>query len=156
MMSNKRLDALAAAIQSAEFDQPFTITVFDPRVTRLSFPDGVYAPSVFHDEEADVRIGDDGWEALKGFTAQYGYRGAVNHSSEFVGREIARELVRLAEEEAQTFVMVTVEVEASDDEVKDKARELGLDYTTDAGWDAAREAADGEQEAAGWAILHKV
>lgn len=150
-------DVMAANVQAIEFDHPFTITVHAETVWQLTHPDGVYAPSVFHDEETDVRIDDQaGWEALTGFTGQDRYNGAVNHSSEFVGRSIARELVRLAEDEPQTYVLCVVNVEASDDEVKEKARELGLDYTTDAGWDAARDAADEEQEAAGWTILRKV
>lgn len=124
-------DAMAANVQAIEFDHPFTITVHAETVWKLSHPDGVYAPSVFHDEETDVRIDDvAGWEALTGFTGQDRYNGAVNHASEFVGREIARELVRLAEDEPQTYVITSVEVEPDDD--------------------------DPEPEPAGWAILRRV
>lgn len=117
-MSNKMLESLAQQINAVELDSAFTLTVFDAGVARLSFPDGMYAPDVYHSEENDVEIFDDGWEALTGFTGQDGYNGAVNHASEFVGREIARELVRLAEDEPQTYVMVTVEV-ASEVEGRD-------------------------------------
>lgn len=132
MMSDGMLDVLATEIQALDLDSPFTVTVFDENVWRLTFPDGVYAPSVFHDEETDVRIDDvAGWEALTGFTGQQGYNGAVNHASEFVGREIARELVRLAEDGPQTYVMCVVYVFV-DGEMSDTA------------------------DAAGWAILRRV
>lgn len=155
-MSNKMLESLAQQINAVELDSVFTLTVFDAGVARLSFPDGVYAPNVLHSETDDVSIDDPSWEALKGFTGQYGYNGAVNHPSEFVGREIARELARLAEDEPQTFVMVSVEVEASDEEVHEVAAREGFDTATDDGWAQARDMADGEQDAAGWAILRKI
>lgn len=130
MMSSKRLDLLAQAIQDLSFDEAFTITVFDEAVSRLSFPSGVYAPNVDHSDHHDIDIDDPGWEALTGFTGQYGYSGAVMHASEFVGREIARELVRLADDEPQTFVMVVVSAGVLEDGEED--------------------------EPAGWAILRKV
>lgn len=128
----------------------------------------VYAPDVFHDDDADITI--DGvpmrestrWEALTGMTGQHGYRGAVMHSSEFIGSGIAARLAEIAEDEPQTFVVVVVEVHPEDDELTvtaadiDQARlDLG-DTATDAeatalATERVRDMAD--PEPAGWAIL---
>lgn len=129
-MSNEMLDSLGVQINAIEFDSVFTLTVFDKSVARVTFPAGIYAPNVDHSESHDVDIDSDEWEALTGFTQQYSYRGAVNHSSEFIGRGIAGELVRLAEDEPQTFVVVVVSAGVLDEHEED--------------------------EPVGWAILRKV
>jgi hypothetical protein len=124
-----RLEHTAEYIQRLEFE-----TVFDLHPNGLVvFHDGPpHAPSVFHDEKHDVEIGgipgtrNDVWEALTGMTGQYSYNGAVMHSSEFIGSQIARRLQELAVDETQTFTVVTVEVH------------------------------DEPEDPAGWAILHYV
>lgn len=129
-ISNEMLDVLAANVGAVDFDHPFTVTVFDSKVWRLEDAHGVYAPNVDHNDHHDIDIDEPGWEALTGFTGQHGYNGACMHSSEYVSRAIAAELVRLAEDEPQTYVMVVVSAGVVED--------------------------DEEDEPAGWAILRKV
>ena len=57
------------------------------------------------------------WEAVKGYTGQYGYNGPTMHSSEFLGGGMARDVL---ENVGAVYVLVTVECmpnwEATDDE----------------------------------------
>lgn len=128
--SNAMLDVVAANVSALDFDHPFTITVFDEKVWRIDHPEGVYAPNVDHSESHDIDIDEPGWEAFTGFTGQFGYNGACLHASEGVSRRIAEELVRLAVDEPQTYVMVVVSAGVIEDGDSD--------------------------EPAGWAILRKV
>lgn len=99
------MHVLGQQINAIEFDHPFTLT----HAGVIGEADGVYAPeSVVNDPDEDVVIDAAGWEALTGMTGQYCYHGAVMHPSEFIGAQIARRLVELAEDEPQTFVIVTV------------------------------------------------
>lgn len=65
-----------------EFDVPFRIgshQEFDPDLT-------VHGPDTVEiDAATDITVSDPSWEALSGFTGQYGYRGAVMHPSEYLG-----------------------------------------------------------------------
>ncbi|TCC19949.1 hypothetical protein [Kribbella sindirgiensis] len=120
------MHVIGKQINAIEFDHPFTLTS-DGVIGDAA---GVYAPeSVTNDPDEDVLIDADGWEALTGMTGQYCYHGAVMHTSEFIGAQIAAHLIEMAEDEPQTFVIVTV----MDDEPND---------------------AD-EFEAIGWAILRR-
>jgi hypothetical protein len=93
-----------------------------------------YAPCVYHDSATDITIDGDGWRCFTGLTGQYGYHGAVMHSSEFIGSEIAE---LLAEEPLGTlFAVVVVNVLPGDREDHEDHR-------------------DGECEPAGWAIAYK-
>ena len=103
---------LAEQINAIEFDHPFTL---HPDGT-ITDPTGVHAPSVYHDDETDVRIDGSGWRALTGMTGQHGYHGAVMHQSEFIGRGIASYLLELAADGPTTFVVVAVECEMEDDD----------------------------------------
>lgn len=117
---------LGELINAIEFDHVFTISVNTDGVA-IGDWENMYAPEIVeHSAETDVAIMGDGWEALTGFTGQYGYHGAVNHPSEFIGSAIARELVRLSGDEPQAFVVTLV---------------------TDP---------DGDDADGGWAILHYV
>lgn len=154
---NRQLfDVMGSQIQALDFDSVFRVTVHAPTVWQLESPGGVYAPEqVLWADGKVVPESHLGWELLRGFSNSAGMDDGVQHPSEFIGGGIAQELVRLSEDGPQLFVCVMVECEATDDEVKEKAVELGVDYHTDEGWDMAREAADLEQEPVGWAILQK-
>lgn len=124
-MSNQ----LAQLIDAVDFDSVFRVE--GDTVVRV---DSEYAPSVFHDEAEDVYIDGEGWTCLTGHTGQYGYHGAVMHSSEFIGAGIAEDIAERAREAAEdgtrlVFAVVVVEVFPDDD--------------------------DPEPEPAGWAIAYK-
>ncbi len=100
------LQALGELLNSQDFDHPFTLT---PQGEVRDADQGAYAPSVYNSSVNDVDIDGDGWEALTGLTGQYSYNGAVMHSSEFIGSQIAGYMLDLAEGEPQTFAVVMVE-----------------------------------------------
>lgn len=112
---------MTATTLDVEFDHVFTVT-HDGTVTDAP---NVYAPSVWHDDTADIVIDGDGWEALTGYTGQYGYRGAVMHASEKFAGGIARDVL----DEPGTYVLVVVEVLPDED--------------------------DEQPEPAGWAVLRR-
>lgn len=119
------MTTLGERINAIEFDHPFTLRP-DGAITDAP---GVWAPSVYHDDAADIHIDGAGWRALTGMTGQDRYHGAVMHQSEYIGKGIADHLQELANDEPQTFVVVAVECDPSDD--------------------------DPDPEPAGWAILKK-
>lgn len=87
----------------------------------------IYAPQVYVYENCPVDIDGIpvGWEALTGWTGQYGYKGAVMHASEqFAGPMAAHVLGTPG-----VYVLVVVEVLEEDE--------------------------DGESEPAGWAVLRR-
>lgn len=95
-----------------------------------------YAPSVYHDEDTDITIDGAGWSCLTGYTGQYGYHGAVMHSSEHIGACIAEDMAEQADTAAEdgiviVFAIVTVEVLPDEDDE------------------------DAETDLAGWAIAYK-
>ena len=73
----------------AEFDHPFIVT----DAGTVEDAAGVYAPEVFNSEDTDIEIMGNGWEALTGYTGQYGYYGAVMHASEFIGGGLADDIL---------------------------------------------------------------
>ena len=88
--------------QIAEFDCPFTVHS-DGTLTDAK---GVYAPEVYHSETDDIEITSDIWEALTGYTGQYGYNGACMHASEYLGGQLAADILSTP----GTYVLVVVEV----------------------------------------------
>jgi hypothetical protein len=50
--------------------------------------DDIYPPELIDDE-----IMGDGWSLLNGYSGQYGYRGPIMHSSEFIGGGMARDIL---------------------------------------------------------------
>lgn len=108
------LSEMGEWINGLEFGTVFDVT---PAGDVEGHP-GLYAPEVYNSDTDDVEIADmagERWEALTGMTGQYAYNGAVMHSSEFIGDQIARKLMGLAQDETQTFVVTTVE-DIDDDE----------------------------------------
>jgi hypothetical protein len=118
------LDDLARKIDAVDFDRVF---VMDGSVLgfRHVFPDSAHGPeTVEYDPVAGlaidgVALADSEWSALTGFTGQYGYNGPIMHSSEFIGRAIARHMSYLSGDEPVTFVVCVVR---------------GDDAEEDAGW----------------------
>lgn len=52
-------------------------------------PDGLYAPELYEDE-----LSGDGWEFFStGYTGQYGYAGPIMHSSEYIGGQLALDIL---------------------------------------------------------------
>lgn len=104
----------------ADFDRPFTV-LGSGRLINAS-PD-VWIPEVYHSDDYDIEIMGEGWEALTGYTGQYGYRGAVMHASEYLGGGLADDILSTP----GTYVVTVVECLPEDD--------------------------DPEPEPAGWAVL---
>lgn len=97
-------------LNDIEFDHPFRIRE-DGSVEDV-YPE-FYPPSVYHDEESDVRIDGECWEAFStGYTGQFGYRGPVMHASEFIGGRLETDML----ESPGVYVITTVETDAEDDE----------------------------------------
>jgi hypothetical protein len=118
---------LAKTINAMEFDHVFTIHP-DGSITE---PHGIYAPSVYHDDETDIAIEGADWSALRGLTLQDRYYGACMHASEYIGTGIAGVMWQMAidAEEPVTFALVVVECLPEDD--------------------------DEDPEPAGWAIMYR-
>lgn len=113
-MTRAQSDAFGDAVQRVEFDSPFRITdAYD--VERAE--DVAYTPTVEHDDEDDILIdgvpaSDSEWWAISGMTGQYGYNGAVMHSSEYISGGMAEALYRLRDGDSRmVFVVTTVETD---------------------------------------------
>lgn len=110
---------LAREINAQEFDHVFMIGVDAVH----DGPVGLYGPeSVEHDSEDDILIdgmplkatSSKGWQALEGYTGQYGYQGAVMHPSEVIGGRLANDMLEMsavyaAEGTPLAWVVVSVE-----------------------------------------------
>lgn len=112
---------LAKDIDGQEFDHVFRIT---PKGC-VDGPERVYAPDVYNDPDGDITIdameGDE-WTALTGRTGQYGYHGAVMHPSEYIGGNLARDIIEMsaeADEEGSPLLWTVVTVVDSDDDEDD-------------------------------------
>jgi hypothetical protein len=73
----------------AGFDHPFTVTAAGQLADA---PAGIYAPEYYSDTDAEELAGA-GWEALTGYTGQYGYNGPHMHASEYLGGGLARDIL---------------------------------------------------------------
>jgi hypothetical protein len=116
-----------------EFDHPIVVTD-DGSVSDAV---GVYAPESYIGTDADGSILPEhdaawiaalaraGWEPLDGYSGQCGYSGPILHSSEFIGGDLARDILATP----GVYVAVTVECEPTD--------------------------AEPEPEPAGWAVLRR-
>lgn len=87
-----------------------------------------WAPDVFHSETDDVEICGAGWSALRGYTRQYSYSGAVMHPSEYLGERSA--LWRDILAAPGLYTLAVVECHPDDDDPDDS-----------------------DPEPAGWAVL---
>jgi len=114
-MDRAAMIALGERINALEFDTVFDLTPEGEIVVERR---DLYAPEVFHDEDpqGDVMGYGPDWTPLVGMTNQEGYRGAVMHPSEFIGRGIADLLMYQAQDETQTYAITTVESFDEDDD----------------------------------------
>lgn len=110
-------------LERVEFDSPFLVGRSGTLHTE-SIAD-TFAPSVYHDDDTDIVIDSDKWEAFSvGYTGQYSYNGAVMHASETLSGRLADDILTTP----GVYVVVAVEVLPEGD--------------------------DTEPEPAGWAVLN--
>lgn len=91
----------------------FDHVVYSDGEGNISEPEGVWAPEVHADTDADGQytgtyyVSPDSWELLTGFTAQAGnsFLTEFMHSSEYIGGRLEKHI----RETAGYFVAVTVE-----------------------------------------------
>lgn len=100
-----------AALARAEFDCPFQV---GHSGNVYLHPDrSPMAPSVYHDDDTDIEIESDQWEAFSiGYTGQHGYNGAVMHSSEQLSGRLADDILTTP----GTYVIVAVNVLPDDND----------------------------------------
>ena len=106
----------------AEFGHVFTVTETG---TVVHGPAGVYAPE-YYDGTTSAELQRAGWEAMSGYTGQYGYNGPHMHASEYLGGRLARDIL----ETPGVYVVVVVDVLPDD--------------------------SDPDPEPAGWAVLRQL
>jgi hypothetical protein len=104
------LKTLADKIQALEFDTVFSIE--DGAVVERH---DLYAPSVYNDPDNDIYLDDSRWDCFTGLSGQYGYNGAVMHSSELFGVNLALYLLDYAQQ-CDDVVFSLVVVNDLDDE----------------------------------------
>lgn len=46
-----------------------------------------------HEDDMEEYVRQQGWEMLRGYTSQYGYRGPIMHTSEYIGGDLARDIL---------------------------------------------------------------
>lgn len=79
-----------------------------------------WAPEVWNaSSEDDVYVQGTGWQVLTGHTGQYGYNGAVQHTSEQWSQCHVDDLVRLADHPGHALLFTIVEVRDEDGELND-------------------------------------
>lgn len=118
VISGDMASIVAAQVQAADFDHAFTLTRTGDIDWALTEPEGVWAPSAMVDgQDGGVEFDGSGWETITdGMSGQYSYNGPIMHPSEYIGRRIGEELLRLAEDGPVTFVAVVVESRGDDEE----------------------------------------
>ena len=115
----------------AEFDRVFMVH----NDGTVSFPDGIYAPGVVHEDTERNRadIGDKDFQAVTGWSDQYTYSGPVMHPSEFLGGRMAEWVL----ETPGIYAVVVVDVLSCED-----CEDLEPDHEPDC-----------EHEPSGWMLL---
>lgn len=103
-------DQLEELQRIAEFDHVFTVT---PAGAVVDGPRGIYAPE-YYDDTTAAELTGAGWEALTGYTGQYGYSGPHMHASEFIGGRLARDILETPG--AYVVVVVAVMPDTEDDD----------------------------------------
>lgn len=59
----------------------------------VSWAPNMYAPTLYVDEDGTEYFEGEGWTLLSGYTGQYLYSGPVMHPSEFIGGQMARDIL---------------------------------------------------------------
>ena len=124
-----------------EFDIPFkVIRTLDTGETVIADTNGVYAPQVVlyvdrdgngvHNEEIDWEQWNESthWQAINGYSGQQGYSGPTMHTSEYLGGNMARDVLV---DIGATYVAVTVECLANWDATEEEEMEI---RDNPAGW----------------------
>lgn len=93
--------------ENINFDSPFIVLPNGEFATV-----NMYCPSVLTDKSTDVYIDDSKWVALTGYTGQYGYNGAVLHSSEYLGGGLLLDIL----EDVGTIYCLTVVYNPEEDQ----------------------------------------
>ena len=115
----KQIKALGEQIDSQEFDHVFRVTANGV----IEEPDYI-GPDLYHDDKEDIvdngaPMSSSEWTALTGYTGQYGYDGAVMHSSEYIGGRLAEDIISLSaggDLGGMPLVWVVTSVELLDDD----------------------------------------
>lgn len=139
-MSTKKVTAetLNSAI---DFDSPFrVVSTSDSGETIIEGAPGIYAPDVtlfvgrdgngVGEEEIDYRPWNEStrWQAITGYSGQQGYSGPTMHASEYLGGNMARDVLA---DIGSTYVAVTVECLANWDATEEEEMEV---RDNPAGW----------------------
>jgi hypothetical protein len=129
----------------------------------ISHPEGLHAPDVYHVPNAqhpkDVDVLDAEWSTWSvGMTGQFGYKGAVMHSSELLAGPMAERILR----NPGTYVTRVVEVLPDDEwypltgEEESAWRNGHTSYENVRETDAGVEVRDEDPTPAGWVVLQHV
>lgn len=70
------------------FDSAFIVTN-----SGIETVTSLYVTTVYNDDETDIYIESNEWEALTGYTGQHGYNGAVLHASETLSAGLAEDVL---------------------------------------------------------------
>ena len=134
----------AETLNSAiEFDVPFKIIrTLDTGETVIADTNGVYAPIVHlfvdkngngvYEEEIDDRPWNDSpyWEAINGYSGQQGYSGPTMHTSEYLGGNMARDVLA---DIGATYIMSVVECFPNWNATEEEEEEMEI-RDNPAGW----------------------
>lgn len=108
-------------LNDLEFDEVALITHHGDHVTtNRANPSKYRAPDVFvsHDPVLNqdvIRTDDDTWSLIYDASGQYGYRGPVMHSSEFIGSSLNQRIIDMAQDGPMLFCVTTVHNEDTKD-----------------------------------------
>lgn len=119
-MSNPVAVTVDTLNSNIEFDCPFKVlNTRDGHTFIQSAHDDIYAPQVALSVDKDGNgVGEETiddttwnepqttWEAVNGYSGQYGYSGPTMHPSEYLGGGMARDVL---EDEGAVYVVTTVE-----------------------------------------------
>lgn len=95
----------------------------------ISEPSGVHAPEVYWTNGGPI-VEPGGWSLMNGYSGQHLYSGPVMHPSEYIGGDLAYDILH------EPGLYVAVVVDAIDCEDHDNPDECGCDRN--AGWAVAR------------------
>lgn len=128
-MTRDQIIDFGKLIDAQEIDHVFQITADGIK----DAPKNIYAPSIYHDETEDITedgmsMNESEWTALRGYTGQYSYHGAVMHPSEYIGGRIASDMIEQsaeAESEGSPLVWVVTTAEVLPDDEEDEPDPAG-------------------------------
>lgn len=113
LLSTQDIIDLAAKLEKIEYNTPFVLSEnggWLPVIIDTPLPEAVRD----EDDSWGVRLDDlypvkgKEWNLIHGMSAQYSYNGASMHPSEFIGRGMAEEMLRLSEGDPQVFLILEI------------------------------------------------